>query len=48
MAIGFAVALRTTACTGDGAISVAAALETIARNRNDRNNGDDGEGGGSR
>jgi hypothetical protein len=30
--------------SGDGAISVAAASETIAHNGNDRNDGDNGEG----
>jgi hypothetical protein len=38
VAVGFAVASGTTACTGDSAISVAAASETIARNRNEYSN----------
>jgi hypothetical protein len=40
------MALGTTVCTGVGVIIVAAALEIISRNRNarnDRDNGDDGE-----
>ncbi len=44
-AINFAVASGTTACTGDGAISVAAALETIVRGRNEENNRDDRDNG---
>jgi hypothetical protein len=39
-AVGFAVALE------DGLVIVAAASEMIACNRNGRNDGDDGEGGG--
>ncbi len=49
MAVSFAKALGTTAFTGDRAISVAVALETIACDGNDENNRDDGdneEGGG--
>ncbi len=34
----------TAACTGDRAINVAVALETVACNRNSGNDGDDGEG----
>ncbi len=38
MAVGFAAALETTAWAGGGAISVAAALEMIARNGNKYSN----------
>jgi hypothetical protein len=47
VAVSFATALGTTACTGDGAISVAAASKMIAHHRNygkDRDDGDDGKG----
>ncbi len=45
VAVGFTAASGTTACTGDGAISVAAASEMIARDRNNGIDGDDGDDG---
>jgi hypothetical protein len=45
VAVGFATALGITACTGDGAISVAAALETIVCKGNNGNGGEDGDNG---
>jgi hypothetical protein len=45
VAVGFAMAMGTTAWAADGAISVAAALETIACNGNDGNDRDDGDNG---
>ncbi len=38
MAVGFAMALGTTAWAGDEVISVAAASETVARNGNEYSN----------
>jgi hypothetical protein len=47
VAVGLATTMGVTACTGDKAISGAAALEAVARNGNNginRDDGDDGEG----
>jgi hypothetical protein len=45
VAVSFAAALGTTACTGDGVISVTVASEMIACDGNNRNDGDDGDDG---
>jgi hypothetical protein len=45
VAVGFAAASGTTACTGNGVISVAAPSETIAHDGNNRNDGDNRDNG---